>query len=109
MSKKLNVEVPGNVLATAALTARLLERTGHRVHMAMLAMINYEEQGLKIVRITFKAPGDVNGEWLGIITAQSENGGVVAFHSGDGFVSTVEGLLNRLNNGSLKWKEDEYA
>lgn len=107
--KHKDQEVPGNVLATAALTERILSKTGHSVHMAGHAMSNMEQNGLSILRISFKATGSVDGSWLAIISASSENGSVVAFHSGDSFPSTLQGVCSRIVNGSLKWKEDEYA
>lgn len=109
MSKHHKAEVPGNVLATAAMTERILVKAGVSLHKAAYRLEELEDEGVAIKAIRFVARGGATGEWLGVITCETENGAVVAFHSGDGFVNVVEGLCNKVVNGSLKWREDEYA
>lgn len=109
MTKHHKTEVPGNVLATAAMTERILARTGLSVHKATYRMEVMLEEGIEITAIKFRATAGPTGEWLAIVTARTENNGVVAFHSGTSFAECLEGVCNRIVNGSLKWKEDEYA
>lgn len=109
MTKPYKREVPGNVLATAAMTERILSKTGLAVHQAAYSLERMEHDGNTIKAIRFMAKGGATGEWLAVITAVGEGGAVVAFHSGEGLTQVIEGTMNRLNNGSLKWKADEYA
>jgi len=62
---------------------------------------------IKAFRLVLKDP-DLD-EWLVVITASTENGQIVAFHGGTSMIEAFTSALNRLVNGSLKWKEDEYA
>lgn len=109
MSSHRNNEVPGNVLATAAMTERLLSKAGLALYQAANSMDRLHEEEIHITAIRFKPRGLEAGEWLAVVTAEMDGSAVVAFHSGDGFVTTVTGICNRIMNGSLKWKEDEYA
>lgn len=109
MTKQNNTEVPGSVLATAAMTQRILTKAGHAVHAASYRMETLEDEGVSVLRIAFKARGGPSGEWLAVIGAATHEGAKVAFHSADSFHGCVEGVCNRLMNGSLKWKDDEYA
>lgn len=109
MVKHRNQEVPGNVLATAAMTERILQKTGYVVHQSGYRMEAMEEEGIEITRISFKARGGPSGEWLAVVTAATENGSVVAFYSADSYPAAVEGVANKLMNGSFKWKEDQYG
>ncbi len=107
--KHKDMEVPGNILASAALTDRILTKVGLAVHMSQHTMERMSEEGMVVIRITFKAGSGVHADWLAIIAVKTEGGGIVAFHSAPSFPATVEGLCHRVNNGSLKWKEDQYA
>jgi len=49
----------------------------------------------------------LGGGWLAVIRAESSEGKFVAFHGGDTYMETVSGVVARLQNGSLKWKEDK--
>ena len=102
-------EVPGNALATAAMTERLLSKTGHAVHAASYRMEVMDTDGIRISRISVRAKNGPAGEWFAVVNADTVEGAIVAFHTADSFHGCIEGLCNRLMNGSFKWKEDEYA
>jgi hypothetical protein len=42
-----------------------------------------------------------------IVKAETPEGNIIAFHGGEDLASVVIGLVNRLDNGSIKWKEDK--
>lgn len=103
------VEQPGAALATAAMVDRVLSTTGHAIHELVHLLSAMEDEGNSVKALRLKPQGGVKGEWLAVITVSTPEGGIVAFHSGAALPSTIEGLRNRLRNGSLKWKDDEYA
>jgi len=109
MTRKTRVEVPGNAMATQALIDRVLTKTGHAVHELNHLGIGMEDEGWLLKAIRFAPQGSAAGEWLAVITVQSPEGPLVSFHGGSTFADCIEGLRNRLKNGSLKWKVDEYA
>lgn len=55
------------------------------------------------LRIRFDDEGDVQG----IVKREGENGKEIAFHNGDSLAQTLQGLANRMRNGSLKFREDK--
>lgn len=80
----------------------LLSRLWHPVWEGRLSSMNIRE-----VRI--RGPREEGGQVLCIIKAEDEHGRFVAFHAADSAVEAVRGTLERVENGSLKWKEDVWA
>lgn len=66
-------------------------------------------QGVWLHQVKVKIPADMHGETMVVLTGGSAEGPVVAFHRGDGVPQTLAGAINRYHNGTLKWKEDQYA
>lgn len=106
---KSNPEVPGNAMATAAMTQRILSMAGHTVYMTDHRFDNLYTEGIAIKAIRFKNDGHPAGTWLCVVTAETESGSIVAFHNDTGFRACLLGVLARIENNSLKWKEDQYA
>lgn len=104
-----DTDVPGNTLESQRLFDEMLRKTGRRVRELERTMLRLEEDGVTIKMLKLNCKAGPRGEWLAILTAQGEEGGLVAFHSADGLPEVLAGLSTRLGNGSLKWKEDEYA
>lgn len=65
--------------------------------------------GITVETIKFKLPGDSMSEGLVIVTGVDHEGTpVVAFHKAVSFPEMFVGMVARLENGSLKWRVDEY-
>lgn len=107
MSKR-NEEVPGNTMQSAVNLARLLEKIARPVMIFQGRYEGERTEGVEILAIRFKAPGHPMGEWLAVVSASIEDERVVAFHKADDFSECLKGVLNRINNGSIKWRSDEY-
>lgn len=60
-----------------------------------------------ISQICFKVRFDDVGDILGIIKADGPDGKTIAFHNGDSIAAVLSGLASRLDNGTLKWREDK--
>lgn len=59
--------------------------------------------------MSFRGPQEPGGEILVVLRAIYHDGTkVVAFHSAYSLGDCVKGIADRLRNGSLKWKPDEY-
>jgi len=106
---KQNLDIPGNAMASQLAFQKII-----LAHGTALARIDHlVAKGLAgdihITTIRLRAPSVEGGEWLAVVKATTENGNIVGFHGGTGLGDLVSGLANRLNNGSIKWKEDEYA
>lgn len=55
-----------------------------------------------VVKVRYDSVGDV----LIMVKADSAKGPVIAFHAADSMSASVLGLVNRLDNGQIQWKED---
>lgn len=60
-------------------------------------------------KINIRLGDDATIETLITVTMSDEDGDWVGFHKGIDPVAALRGCLNRCKNGSMKWKEDEYA
>ena len=107
--KRRDLERPGNVLATQASVERHMLKLASAVYRADASYFENPPPGFQLKTIKFKSPPHAGGEWLAIVTAELEGAPSVAFHSGDSFPDCLRGLCSKLVNGSLRWKEDEYA
>lgn len=104
-----DVGVPGNALQEQA----DMDRRTLKLGIAVRQLEHWCEKLVPdhgiVKAIRFKAPRSVGGEWLVVVQVSTEKGGVVGFHSADDFSEAVKGLSSRLRNGSIKWRDDEYA
>jgi hypothetical protein len=66
--------------------------------------------GIEYNTMKVRFAGDVHGECLIIATGWDHDGTpVVTFHSGVGAHQALLTFLQRVQNGTLKWRPDEYA
>lgn len=109
MAKQDKTEVRGNAIASAAMMAREMERIGVSLRQLEYELRSLAEEGVEVVRISIKPSYNSYEDTRLVIAARTENGAIVAFHGGTGIVEALVGLKNRINNRSLKWKEDQYG
>jgi hypothetical protein len=77
---------------------------------ALDAMLNgYRRLDVEITGFSVRAPKVQGGEFLLVIRGIEEDVSVVAFHSSTDLTEAFRSLEARINNGSLKWRLDEYA
>lgn len=103
------IEVPGNVMATGAAVQKEMLKVARELYRFDDRQERLHEQGDVITSVRFRAPEMPGGEWLAVINLITSDGAFVGFHSDVSFVAAVRGVCSRVNNGSIKWKEDQYA
>jgi len=59
--------------------------------------------------IRFRAPAGDGGAWQVVVRATKDAQKVVAFGDGATFAEALRGVIARLENGSIQWKEDKYG
>lgn len=59
-----------------------------------------------ITGINIKIRYDTHGDVIVVLKADSADGKLVGFNTADSPSSAVLGLVNRLDNGTLRWRED---
>jgi len=103
-----NSDVPGNPVSSAALMDREMLKRARWLYLVSSYCEREGEQDIRIRSIRIKVPEGGRGEYLGVVTADTETASLVAFHVGDDLVGCLSGLCTRIMNGSLKWREDEF-
>lgn len=102
-------EVSGNVLATQANLDRIISRTGNVVHQASFYMEHDFGGTKKVKSIRLKGPSEPGGDWLVVVSVDIDGYAMVGFHRDISMQAALEGSLQRILNGGIKWKDDEYA
>ncbi len=109
MAKQEYLELPGNSIMSQAAMDRFVYNNGR----AVLSIEHYAytsfREGARMKALRFKCPDGPHGEWLCVATAQIDGVDLVCFTSGASFDDVLRNVGNRLANGSMKWKDDEYA
>jgi hypothetical protein len=106
---KYEAEVPGNVVQTGINIQNEHLKLARPIYIMSGRQEVGKETGFTMRAIRFRAPSVQGEEWLGIVTAWVDDNAVVAFHRGDTLADCVRGTFNRMVNGKLRWKDDEYG
>ncbi len=69
----------------------------------------YFEDDILVSGMSFRLPMEDGQDYLVTLRAIIGGEAKVAFHAGATFQEVIVGLINRMKNGSLKWKVDVYA
>lgn len=86
------------------------QRWGRSVDEIGLAATGYRSVGMQVTGMGIRMPREERGEFLVTIRAlDSEGAPFVAFHGASDLGEALTGLWNRLQNGTLRWKPDEWA
>lgn len=99
----------GQESAAAAATDRLQRRMGATLMRAEVVLEHLFDEGSYVKSITFRMPVSEGEEYLAVVRLATESGMQVAFHGAPTLGECVEGVLNRLQNKSLKFKADQYG
>lgn len=105
---KKQLDVPGNARESALAVQRVLLRLAEQLVRADRTFERLAEEELEVVGMSVKLPEYAGGDYL--VTVRAFKGGVavVAFHGSDQFADVVRGAIARLENGSMRWRDDNY-
>lgn len=109
MTKQFYEAVPGNARASQAAFDRQVYKLGETLLSIDSIIHDYAKSGNQITGIRFKGPNTYGADWMVIITAVFDEKYVVAFVFGDSIAVCMKTLVNKIRNGGLKWKDDQYA
>jgi len=85
----------------------LLNRLGVRLEQLDRFVDDPPDGETFITEVRFKVNAAWDGGVLMIVKATINGEKVIGFHGDDGLAETLAGGVNRLSNGSMKWKEDK--
>ena len=109
MSKKPERDVPGDSVASARAVTQYWYDIGSGLGGLDRYRANEGHDKPILYELKIKCdPSDEQGV-LVMAKAYTEDGYVVGFHRGESVVEAVTGMARRIVNGTLKWREDQYA
>jgi hypothetical protein len=74
------------------------------------ALEGYREISVQLTGFSVRGPRDRGDEFLVVVRGTDEEGmPVVGFSSALDLGEALRGVVSRLDNGSMKWRPDEYA
>lgn len=85
----------------------LLMKLGARLEQLDRWVAETPDDAHYITEVRFKVRYGTVGDVLAMVKATGPAGKEIAFHSDDTITEALSGLVSRLANGSLKWREDK--
>lgn len=83
---------------------------GRAVDWIGLAMTGHRSLSVEITGLSVKAPQGEGGDFLITVRGLDEAGArVVSFHGSPDLLDALRGLQNRVANGSLRWRADDWS
>lgn len=68
-----------------------------------------EEDNFRLVALKLRAPMEDSAEYLVVVSAYVDGRAMVGFSAGSTIMEALLICSRRILNGSIKWKEDQYA
>lgn len=91
---------------------RTVEHLAQQIGMSVLNFERRIEQmsdaGVTVRGMAVRLPTEEKPDYLITVRADGENAAMVAFSGGLTLAEVLRGTIERMGNGSLKWREDEY-
>jgi hypothetical protein len=67
---------------------------------------NWDDDDIFFTSMTIKDKRMEDGGWLAIVKATTPSGNLVGFHGGDTFSECVRGVVERMANKTMRFRED---
>lgn len=87
--------------------ARMLTKLGLKVEMLDQLIAEPHDDMPDITEVRFRIRYATVGDVLALVKATEGDEKKIAFHVEDTFSQALVGLVNRMSNRSLKWREDK--
>lgn len=102
-------DVPGNTMASVAEYQRQLVRLAEAVLTVDKLLDDLAAEDVWVQALRVLPPPLEGGDWRLILKVRIAEKPYVAFCNGSSFGEVVKAMVNRLQNRTVKWKEDQYA
>ncbi len=101
-------DIPGDARASALAVQRVLLRLAEQLVRAEDIFERLDEGDLSIDSMGVRLPQYEGGDYMVTVRAVKEGVAVVGFHGADSLAESLRGVLARLSNGSMRWRDDKY-
>lgn len=106
---KKSKEISGNTLAAQYAFDKEMIARGVLLGRVDSYLDKYAEDDILVMGFSIRVPQDIGDEYLLTIRAIVADEAKVAFHAAATFEELIVGLSKRLQNRSLRWKDDRYG
>jgi len=104
-----NTDIPGNSMGSHAAYLRQMVRVAETLQDFERVSDGLWEEDVYISGISVRFPTDDRPEYLVVVRVDGAGGRLVGFHDAPTFLEALVGVVNRLKNRSMQFKEDKYA
>jgi len=109
MMTKRNTDVQGNAVASAAMFARQMEKSGVALIRIQEGFERLQEYDIWLLGINLTCKNGPGEEWLAVVKAEVEGVRKVCFQGGVSLSDVVQGLAGRIQSGRFDWRDDKWA
>lgn len=102
-------DVDGNAMASELAFQRQMLRMAEQYLRFEQVGSRLWSEDVELRNITVRMPKAAGGEYLVVVRADVNDSACVAFESADTFAEVVRRVLAKLENGTVKWKDDQYG
>jgi hypothetical protein len=96
------------MISVAAYQKRMI-KLGESMMRLEATLERLYDKDILVLGVSVKFPNAEGEDYFMTVRAQVEGELRVAFHGAATFAESVEGFVNRLQRGQLRWKVDKYA
>lgn len=107
MSKRQ--DVPGNSIASELEYQRQMIRAAEQLLRLDRVLERLWDEGRRVLSMSVRMPREYGDDVLVVIRCDYDGAREVAFVSSDSVLDAVRKAAASLENGSVKWRDDEYA
>jgi hypothetical protein len=108
MTKK-DSEVPGNAMASQQAYTRQLVRQAELLLRWEGIVNRLEDEEVWVDGLSIRMPTYDRPDTFVTVRAHTPTGKIVAFHGAPTLYEAVAGVVARVENRTLKWREDQYG
>lgn len=106
---KKGEDTPGNAMMSALEYQRQMIRSQEQLIRCDRILERLFDDDVEVLGMSIRLPQEDAGDYLVTVRARKGNNKVVAFHAANTLAEVLRGVLAKLENRSIRWKEDNYA
>lgn len=101
-------EEPGNAKASTLAYERQMVRMAQQFVRFDMMLERLFEDDIEVYGMSIKVPVSEGEDYFVVVRARVGNDRKVGFGNGASFAEALRGTLARIENGSMRWKDDQY-
>lgn len=102
-------DIPGDAMASQREFERQMVRLATQLLRFEQVVVRLDEEGTWVTGMTIRCPGEDRADYLVVVRARTSVGYVVGFAGGDSLAEAIRVTCAKLENRTMRWKEDQYA